>query len=571
VLAPAVAYFSMEIALEPGIPTYAGGLGVLAGDTLRSAADLGLDLVAVTLVHRHGYFHQTLDAAGAQSEHDAAWKPEDMLEPTDAHVQVEIGNRHVALRAWRYRVQGAFGHEIPVYLLDANLPENTPEERAFTDRLYGGDLRYRLCQEVLLGIGGVRMLRALGHSRIDRFHLNEGHAALAVLALLDEERAAGPASDPMKALEVVRRRCVFTTHTPVPAGHDRFPADLVASVLGQPALRVLSSLGQTAELDLTELALRSVRFVNAVAMRHGEVSTRMFPRHRIRSITNGIHARTWAAPSFRALFDLHVPEWRGDPQALRHAVKIPPSEIWWAHSRAKRALLERLRQNGDTGFREDAFTIGFARRVTAYKRLALIFHDPEVLRALARKHGAIQIVFAGKAHPHDGEGKLLIQRVFEARKALADAIPIAYLPDYDMDAARSIVSGCDLWLNNPVPPLEASGTSGMKAALNGVPSLSVLDGWWIEGHVEGVTGWAIGDDRGPDGSFIAERDAHDAGLLYRKLDEAVLPWFYALRERWLETMRNAIALNASYFNTHRMVLQYLHSAYALDPLGDTRS
>ncbi len=560
--APAVAYFSMEIALEPAIPTYAGGLGVLAGDSIRSAADLGLSLVAVSLVHRRGYFMQELDANGVQTEVDARWKPEAELEPLAARVTLAIEGRAVTLRAWRYRVRGVCGDEVPVYLLDADLPENAPGDRALTDHLYGGDSRYRLCQETLLGIGGVRMLRALGHAQVDRYHLNEGHAALAVLELLEEETRRGIAGNLELAHAAVREHCVFTTHTPVPAGHDRFPSALVASVVGEAAQRTLAALGQTPELNLTDLALRSVRFVNGVAMRHAEVSARMFPEHPIRSITNGIHPATWAAPAFRSLFDLYFREWRQDAQSLRYAVKIPLGEIWWAHSRAKRALLERLKQAGATGFREDAFTIGFARRSTAYKRSTLLFHDLARLRALARKHGALQIVFSGKAHPHDDEGKQLIRRIFAAGAELAGEIPVAYLPDYDMDTARQLVSGCDLWLNTPVPPLEASGTSGMKAALNGVPSLSVLDGWWVEGHVEGITGWAIGSDGGAVEKPAEGRDAHDAAHLYDKLDQAVLPCFFAQREHYLGIMRSAIALNASFFNTQRMVLQYLYAAYA---------
>jgi starch phosphorylase len=560
-IAPVVAYFSMEIALEAAIPTYAGGLGVLAGDTIRSAADLGLSVVAVSLVHRHGYFHQQLDASGSQTERDASWQVEAALEPLAARVEVEIEGRAVALRAWRYRVRGVCGDEVPVYLLDTDLPENAPGDRALTNHLYGGDSRYRLCQETLLGIGGVRMLRALGHERIDRFHLNEGHAALAVLELLAEETRRGHGNDIELALAAVRKRCVFTTHTPVPAGHDRFPNELVASVVGDTAQRTLEALGQTSELNLTDLALRSVRFVNGVAMRHGEVSSRMFPQYPIRSITNGIHPATWAAPAFRALFDLHFREWRRDAQSLRYAVKIPLGEVWWAHSRAKRALLERLKQGGATGFREAAFTIGFARRSTAYKRSTLLFHDPARLRALVQTHGPLQLVFAGKAHPADDEGKQLIRRVFQAGAELAGKIAVAYLPDYDMETARYLVSGCDLWLNTPVPPLEASGTSGMKAALNGVPSLSVLDGWWVEGHVEGVTGWSIGNDGGAEARSADDRDALDADALYEKLDTAVLPCFFAQRERYLGIMRNAIALNASFFNTQRMLLQYLYAAY----------
>jgi starch phosphorylase len=554
---PLVAYFSMEIALEPEMPTYSGGLGVLAGDMLRSAADLGVRMVAVSLLHRQGYFRQRLDAEGRQTEEPVAWQVERFAEPVAPRASVSIEGRTVWIRAWRYRVRGVGGAEVPVLLLDTDLVENAAPDRALTGTLYGGDDRYRLAQEVVLGVGGVRMLRALGYARIDRFHLNEGHAALAVLELVEEKRAAGLGATAAAALDEIRRHCVFTTHTPVPAGHDQFPACLVDEVLGPEAAEALAGLGQRDVLNLTDLALRSARFVNGVAMRHGEVSRSLFPQYPIRSITNGIHPATWVAPSFRALFDRHIREWRSDALALRYAVGVPLSEIRWAHARAKDALLAEINRATGAGFRPEVLTIGFARRATAYKRATLIFRDVERLAAIAEEVGPIQIAFAGKAHARDLEGKALIREIFAAGARLRGRMPVVYLENYDMRLAKLLCSGSDVWLNTPIPQLEASGTSGMKAALNGVPSLSVLDGWWLEGHVEDVTGWAVESPQ----RETAGRDQAAAEALYRKLEETVLPRFYASPDRFLEMMRYAIALNASFFNTQRMVLQYLYEAY----------
>ncbi len=563
-----IAYFSMEIALDPDMPTYSGGLGVLAGDTIRSCADLRVPMVAVTLAHRSGYFEQRLDARGRQSEKPERWKIEETLEPLDPRVIVEIESRPVALRAWRCRVGLESGAGVPTYLLDANLEENAPGDRRLTDQLYAGDERHRLRQEAVLGIGGIRMLRALGHTRIQRFHLNEGHAALAVLALL-EERAEEPPRD-SAALQAcvgqVQDSCVFTTHTPVPAGHDRFPASLAREVLGAARMRWLESLGQRTVLNMTDLALRSSHFVNGVAMRHGEISRDMFPHYPIRSITNGIHPVTWAAPAFRSLFDRHIPDWRLDPLSLRYAVGIPLNEIGAAHRHAKQTLIERVNRDAGASFEIDRLTIGFARRATAYKRATLVFSDLDRLASIAKEAGPVQLVFAGKAHPRDEEGKAIIRRVFEARRLLEGRVAVAYLPNYDMQLGGLLTAGSDLWLNTPIPPLEASGTSGMKAALNGVPSLSLLDGWWIEGCIEGVTGWAIGSDGNHSRFSPVERDRRHADALYQKLRSVVIPCFYDRRDRYLEVMRHAIALNASFFNTQRMVIQYLYGAY----LGSVR-
>ena len=562
---PIVAYLSMEIALDSSIPTYSGGLGVLAGDTLRAAADLGVHVVGVTLLHRHGYFHQRVDSLGRQSEEPVSWSVDDFLEPMEPRVTVELEGRPVQIRAWRYQVKGAAGHVVPVYLLDTDLKENTPQDRTLTDVLYGGDDSYRLRQEAVLGLGGVRMLRALGYRTITRFHLNEGHAALLILALLEEElarRGDGATLSP-EAIEAVAAHCVFTTHTPVPAGHDKFSLDLVRHVLGERLTGWLKVCGQDPNVNLTDLALRCSHFVNGVAMKHGEVSRALFPGYPIHSITNGVHAVTWAAPSFHALYDRLLPNWRRDQLSLRHAVSIPDADIWEAHMDAKRALVDTVNRETNAGFDRDVLTLGFARRATAYKRGMLVFHDLDRLKQVVAQAGRLQIVFAGKAHPRDHDGKEVIRRIHAMREALKGVIPVAYLANYDMALARQVCAGVDVWLNTPIPPMEASGTSGMKAAINGVPSLSVLDGWWIEGHVEDVTGWSIGEGVDACLASASGMDACHADALYDKLAKKVAPCFYDDRSRFVGIMRHAIALNGGFFNTHRMMTQYVQNAYRL--------
>ncbi len=566
-VSPLVAYFSMEIGLESGMPTYAGGLGVLAGDTIRSAADLDVPMVAVSLIHRRGYFFQRLDAQGHQSEEPVIWPVDDFADLIDERATVDIEGRTVHVRAWRYRVTGESGHVVPVYLLDTDVSENQPWDRTLTDVLYGGDDHYRLCQEMVLGVGGFRLLRALGYTDIRRFHLNEGHAALLVLALGEEKLALRNQSDSIsdELIESIREQCVFTTHTPVPAGHDKFPETLARQVLGDRWWAILKSCGVEETLNLTQLALRGARYVNGVAMKHKEVSHSMFPGYPIHSITNGVHAVTWTAPSFQKLFDTHLPDWRRDQLSLRYAAGIPTSDIWVAHVEAKRTLVEHVNRESNAGFDREVLTIGSARRFAAYKRAGLIFQDLDRLKKIVREAGPIQIVFAGKAHPRDRDGKDLIAYIHEMRDALQGVIAVSYLTNYDMEVAKMLCAGVDVWLNTPLPPLEASGTSGMKAAMNGVPSLSVLDGWWIEGHLEGVTGWSIGDRVEACMDPQPGMDACHAAELYRKLEEKVLPCFYKDRDRFIEIMRHAIALNGAFFNTQRMVSQYLHNAYRLGP------
>jgi starch phosphorylase len=549
----------MDVAIESEIPTYSGGLGILAGDMIRSAADLRVTMVAVTLLHRKGYFDQRLDFQGNQSESPSNWSPETRLEALSARATVTVEGREVRVRAWRYQVVGVTRHLVPLLFLDTDLEENDPRDRALTDHLYGGDDRYRLGQEIILGLGGIAILRMLGYSSVKAYHMNEGHSAFVPLALLEQvARDEGARSFSDYHVEAVRRKCVFTTHTPVAAGHDRFGAELVESVLGAERAKMLREMRLlNGSLNMTELALRLSGFVNGVSMRHREVSRELFPGHTIRAITNGVHAATWASPAFGALFDRVIPEWRRDNCYLHYAVGIPLSEIRAAHAESKKELLQQVRWLTGVQLDEKVFTLGFARRATGYKRGDLLFSDLERVKRMARDAGPLQLIYAGKAHPRDEYGKAIIRRIFEAAAALSDHVRVVYLENYDMNLGRLLCAGVDTWLNTPMRPQEASGTSGMKAALNGVPSLSVLDGWWIEGHVEGVTGWSIGEATGGENDSRSE-----AASLYDKLEKIILPLFYREPEKFAEIMRAAIVLNGSFFNTQRMIEQYMKNAYA---------
>ncbi|MDZ7260498.1 MAG: alpha-glucan family phosphorylase [candidate division KSB1 bacterium] len=558
-----IAYFSMEIGLEAGMPTYSGGLGVLAGDTIRSAANLKIPLVAVTLLHRKGYFYQKLDASGWQTEEPVAWSVDDFLTELPERTSVTIEGRTVTLRAWKYEVSGYSGFKVPVYFLDADLPENSDWDRTLTHYLYGGDSHYRLCQEVILGIGGVRMLRALGYQNITRFHMNEGHASLLTLELIDEHlKQSNKQSINPDDVEAIRKKCVFTTHTPVPAGHDQFPMELVERVLGQhEAFTIRNLYCCEGVLNMTYLALNLSHYINGVAKKHKEVSSLMFARYVIDSITNGVNAATWTSEPFQELFDRYIPGWREDNFNLRYALSIPREEVWQAHVEAKRKLIQYVNRETNAGMDQDILTLGFARRATTYKRADLIFQDVERLKKISSNVGPLQLIFAGKAHPQDQGGKEIIKRIYQARESLKNDIKIAYLANYDIELGKLITAGVDVWLNTPIPPREASGTSGMKAAMNGVPSLSILDGWWIEGCIEGVTGWAIGQKSQGEGD--SDDPAKDAESLYQKLETVVIPMFYHNRELFINIMLNAIALNGSFFNTQRMMQQYVLKAYFL--------
>ena len=557
-----VAYFSMEIGIDEKICTYSGGLGVLAGDTIRSAADLRVPMVAVTLLYRKGYFRQRLEADGWQREEPTSWTFEELLYEESPKISVIVGGRTVHLRAWRFDVKGVDGYTVPIYFLDADLPENSDWDRGLTQSLYGGDDHYRISQEVILGVGGVRMLRALGYQGIDTFHLNEGHAALLTMALLDESaKQAGRQSVNYQDVESVRSRCVFTTHTPVPAGHDKFSLALARKVIGErdDFFGLKGVLYEGDSLNMTYLGLNFSRYVNGVARKHGEVSRLMFAGYTIDAITNGVHAATWVSAPFRELFDRTISLWRQDNFSLRYALSIPREELWSAHMKCKRQLMELVNRETGAGMDENILTIGFARRAATYKRADLLFSDMARLKRISNEVGKIQIIYGGKAHPRDNGGKELIKQIFRAKHELRDDIRVAYLENYNMTLGAMITSGVDLWLNTPEPPMEASGTSGMKASLNGIPNLSVLDGWWVEGHIEGLTGWSIGE---PVHGKGVERDhSRDATSLYDKLEHAVIPLFYNDRHRFMDMMAYSIAINGSFFNTQRMVQEYVLNAY----------
>jgi starch phosphorylase len=575
-----VAYFSMEVALDSRLPTYSGGLGVLAGDFLRSAADLRLPLVGVTMASRDGYFRQMIDAAGHQTEAAVQWDKSALLDKLEATVTVDVSGRPVAVGAWQLVVSGATGGSVPVIFLDTDIALNEASDRSITDQLYGGDDTHRLRQEAVLGLGGVAMLRELGYGDVVTFHMNEGHSSLLTLRLLEEE-VAGGALGP-ESIAAVRARGVFTTHTPVPAGHDRFTARLVAEVLGDKRAGILGELGLLDDgvLNMTSLGVMLSGYVNAVARRHQQVTQEMMPSVDVRSITNGVHQVKWAAPPMRELFDKHLAGWRCDSAMLRYASAIPLAEVGEAHAATKRALAAAVAERTGIALDPSALTIGLARRVTPYKRTMLVFSDPARLSAIAEAHGPLQVVCSGKAHPRDGEGKEIIAKLVSSGLGLGfrAGVRVVFLENYDLELAGLLCAGADVWLNTPRRPLEASGTSGMKAAMNGVPSLSVLDGWWIEGCVEGVTGWGIGgldatgtshgthgaepvavaDGSGDDGNSVEDADA-----LYEVLDQAVAPAYFAEPSKFLEIRRNAISLNGSFFSTDRMAREYAREAYGL--------
>jgi len=550
-----VAYFSMEIAIDRRIPTYSGGLGMLAGDTLRSAADLGIPLVAFSLVHRKGYFQQHLNPTGDQSEEIQPWNPADFCTEEEVRIKVSIEGREVTVRAWRYDLSGRYGHIVPIYLLDTDLEVNSGWDQGLTDHLYGGDQNYRLQQEIVLGMGGARMARALGLD-VNVYHMNEGHAALLTLALLESEMGGGPMNSASDAdIQQVRNRCVFTTHTPVPAGHDRFSTEQAIRILGADRTARLEKLRvfEDGLLNMTLLALRFSRYANGVALQHGKVSRAMFPQFQIDSITNGVHAPTWISEPIQQILDSHIPSWRRDNLNMRNAIDLPEQEVLSAHRRAKEALLTEVATRTGLVLNPNVLTLGFARRAATYKRANLLFADPERLMKIATAAGGLQILYAGKAHPADEPGKALIHSVIEtAHKLSSDILRVVYLENYAWDLGALLTAGVDVWINTPRRPYEASGTSGMKAALNGVPSLSILDGWWIEGCIEGVTGWAIED---------GANDAEEATNLYNKLENSVVPLYRDNQQSWAKLMRTTLAFNGSYFNTNRMVKQYARNAY----------
>jgi starch phosphorylase len=544
-----IAYFSMEVGLTSEIPTYAGGLGTLAGDAIRSSADLKLPLVAVTLISKRNYFRQKLDQNGRQSEQAREWDPEKYMALLPNQVFVQIEGRDVKVKAWLYKYQSVTGGVVPVLFLDTDFDGNTSEDREITFYLYGGNEKYRLKQEAILGFGGVRMLEALGF-RVRKYHMNEGHSSLLAVELL---RKNGSDSEKVKEL------CVFTTHTPVDAGHDKFSYDLVEQIVGTVDLAILKEYGGCDRLNMTCLALNLSNYVNGVAKRHQEISSKMFAGYEIHAVTNGVHSFTWTGESYRKIFDQYLPGWAIEPELLAKVDLIPDCEIWQAHEEQKRILIDYANQATNANLSSDMFTLGFARRATEYKRPALLFSNLARLRTISRK-GMFQVIFAGKAHPRDEGGKRLIEQIYSYAKQLKDDMEIVYLEDYSMSIASKMVGGVDVWLNTPLRPMEASGTSGMKAAHNGVLNFSVLDGWWIEGWIENLTGWAIGPPNIDtlDNQALFQKEAED---IYNKLEYVITPMFYDRHDEWIKMMKNSIGKIAYYFNSHRMMRRYVIDAY----------
>ena len=607
-----VGFFSAEYGVHTSLPFYAGGLGVLAGDIAKESSDLGIPMVGIGFMYPQGYFRQRVNAEGRQEEIyeqiDRDKVPVERVLGSGGSwltVALSLPDRTVHVAAWRLRVG-----RTTLYLLDTDLEENEPWDRELTARLYGGDQNVRLLQEIVLGVGGVRLLRALGLAP-DVWHGNEGHTAFMMVERAREAIAAGRSFE--EAVDDVRATTVFTTHTPVPAGHDAFAFPMVESQLshvegyGAPLdaergrLLGLAAFDESwgSAFNMTVLAMRLSARVNAVSQRHGEVSRKMWaplwPGARedevpIEAITNGVHVPTWIAQEASRLYRKRLGEdWlarHDDPKLWSSAESLPDDDLWSMRNALKEALLQYVRERirarwsedrvepGQTVafgslFERDAFTIGFARRFATYKRADLILRDPQRLRRLLTDpRRPVQIIFAGKAHPADENGKQMLQAVYRAARDPEAAGRIAFLEDYDMHAAHWLVQGVDLWLNNPRPPLEASGTSGMKAGLNGVPSASILDGWWVEGY-DGGNGWAFGDPRADAAASATDPAAADPGdleSLYGILETTIVPLFYdrppeGIPHGWLRVVRRAIQTVTPAFSARRMMKEYMERMY----------
>ena len=599
-----IAYFSAEFALHQSLPIYAGGLGVLAGDHCKEASDLGIPLVGVGFMYPQGYFHQTVSAEGWQQEvyerlnwADAAVEPAITAEGKPCIVAVPLGNRSVLVSVWRVLLG-----RVQLYLLDTDLEENVPWDRELSARLYGGDRETRIQQEIILGIGGVRALKAMGAAPAV-WHLNEGHAAFVVLQRIRDLIERGESFD--SALQEVRRTTMFTTHTPVAAGHDAFPFSLVETHLAgawgtlgayRDAFLALGHYdnGSGPLFNMTALALRTAGRVNGVSRMHGEVTRQMWgpiwpgvpdEERPVGSITNGIHVPTWLSAEMTTLFNDHLgADWRDrhdDPAIWDRILEIPAEELWAARKALRNYLFAFIRERARSRWKEEhvtaarvvaagtlldpnALTIGFARRFTGYKRPELIFHNPDrLIGLLTATRRPVQIVFAGKAHPADEMGKHHLQQVY--RRAIDSMFGgrIAFVDDYDLHVAHFLVQGCDVWLNNPRKPMEASGTSGMKASINGVPHLSIGDGWWAEGY-NGRNGWQI--EGRPGGQDPDSVDQADAEALYHLLETEIVPTFYhrdadGIPRRWLALVREAIRSVTPRFSSRRMVKQYAEEMY----------
>ncbi len=540
-----IAYLSMEIAFDNDIKTFSGGLGVLAGDTLRAASEISLPLVGITLFNKKGYFKQIINDRGRQEE--ASDKSDtSKLELLSCKTHIKIGNDKVLVRVWKYKLQIENGIEIPIYLLDTDWPENKEKSRLLSGRLYGGDLKYRLKQEIVLGRAGIKILKSLGYKNIEKIHLNEGHGALAVVELYNSSKKK---KDEEKINEV-RKKIVFTTHTPVPEGHDVFYGEFLLKY--QPDFPIhLKEVVIGDKINFTRLAMFFSSYINGVSKKHGQVSKKMFPKFNIGHITNGVDSIFWTSSYMSKLFDKYISKWRENNELLKKANKIPLEEINLAHNKAKKDLIRYINKKNKSNLKEDVFTIVFARRFTPYKRPSFLLADIKKLVDIHNKVGKIQIIYAGKAHSRDVVGKTIIADINRISKKLKNKVNISFVANYNLKIAKLLVSGSDLWLNNPIPPNEASATSGMKAAHNGVPQLSTYDGWWPEASHKTKTGWTIIEDG-------------DKNNLYDILGKEIIPTFYKNQIEYLKIRRNTIYKNASKFNTQRMLKEYNKKAYKIN-------
>lgn len=533
-----VAYLSMEIALENNIKTYAGGLGVLAGDVLHSAARKKFPMVAVTLINKQGYFKQKISSSGNQIEQIDRDYDFSKLKKLPTEATIHIGRDLVKIGVWEYLIKGEDDFTIPVYLLDTNIPGNKIIYKKLTAKLYGGNLEARLRQEMILGRGGVKMLEVLGFNDVTTYHLNEGHGAFAAIELFNASKGV----DNEEKVKRVKAKCVFTTHTPIKTIYDSFPIGMILK--NQPDFPCdLASIIKDNQVNTLDLGIYFSRYVNGVSLAHRLLLSNLFPDINFQAVTNGVNSIFWSSLEFQKLYDKYLTGWRDDYKLLAGAINIPKTEVWQAHQKNKQKLLEYIKIKKKIDWQENILTICFARRFTGYKQPLLILSDVERLLEISEKGEKIQLIFAGKAHVRDIAGQEAIKKINQIRKKYRK-LKIVFLENYDLDLAQLLVAGSDVWLNNPLPPQEACGTSGMKAAHNGVPQISTLDGWWPEGFKLGKTGWAI-------------KNEND---LYEILKREVLPLYYQKPEAWQEMMLNTIAINATYFNTDRMLEQYIKEA-----------
>ncbi len=543
-----LAFFVMEIGLD-GIPTYAGGLGTLMGDVIHTFADLGIPSFCITLLYKKGYVRQRINQRGEQLDIFEEWDYEGELQPLNMSVELELFGRRQRIKVWQKPIKDS--KDVKVFFLDADVEGNDPEVRKASERLYTEDLRIRLIQEAVLGIGGYRLLEKLG-AHVSLYHINESHSALLILELLNR----------LKNEEEVRKRVIFSTHTALPVGHDRFPLDLVKACLTE--YKNLERYAEDGIFDLTRLAERYASLINAVSLKHRFMTERFFPERKVDYITNGVYHKRWVCEEMASLFDAYLPGWDENPYLLMSAYNIPSDLLLEAHRLAKERLVNFVNKNYDANFSYEALTLCVARRMTAYKRVNLLLKDTDRLIRIAQSYGTLQVVFAGKAHPADNMGKEMIRDIHSKMRYIRSKtkdLRLVFIEDYDIDIAKLLVAGCDVWLNCPKRPYEACGTSGMKAGMNGVLNFSVWDGWWLEGGIEGVNGWGIGPK--PHWADLSEsNDDEDLQDIYGKLSYIILPLYYKNKDEWVRMMKASIATIGSYFNTYRMVSDYMVKIYS---------